>query len=140
MNFVSGTFKPATDLIDTVSTTEEERLELKNTLVGLQNEVTKKQIELISKQMDLEHELIDAKSCIISEEAKSQSWITRNWRPLCMLTFMILIVLQALGFVNLDEPFAHDFMNLVQLGLGGYVVGRSAEKAIPFITQTLQNK
>jgi len=140
MNFVSGTFKPAAELVDNVSTTEEERLELKNSLIGLQNEVTKKQIELVSKQMDLEHQLVSAKSEIITAEAKSKSWRTRNWRPLTMLTFVALIVLRALGLIELSESFSHDFMNLVQLGLGGYVVGRSAEKAVPFITKSLQSR
>lgn len=58
MNFASGIFKPAAELVDNVSTTDEERLELKNVLTGLENEVTKKQI--------------------ISDEAKSQSWIARS--------------------------------------------------------------
>ncbi len=140
MNFVSGVMKPAAELVDNVSTTEEERLELKNVLVDLQNEVTKKQIELVSKQMDLERQLIDAKSSIITEEAKSGSWVTRSWCPLTMLIFVAIIVLQALGVVRLEEEFSHDFMVLVQLGLGGYVAGRSAEKAIPSIANALKKK
>lgn len=140
MNFVSGVFKPAAKLVDDVHTSEEERLTLKNALVDLQNEVTKKQIELVSKQMDLERQLLDARSSIITQEAKSSSWITRSWRPITMLIFVGLVVLQALGVITLEEKFAHDFMVLVQIGLGGYVVGRSAEKAIPSIAKSLRSK
>ena len=140
MNFVSGIFEPAAKLVDEVHTSEEERLKLKNALIELQNEVTKKQIDLVSKQMDLERQLLDAKSSIITEEAKSGSWITRSWRPITMLTFVGLVVLHALEVITLEGQFSHDFMRLVQIGLGGYVVGRSAEKAIPSIAKSLQNK
>lgn len=73
MDFVTGIFKPATDLIDNVHTSEEEKLELKNVLVTLQNEVTTKQIDLLSKQMDLEKQLLDAQVSIINTEARSDS-------------------------------------------------------------------
>ena len=139
-SFISNIFKPAADLIDNVHTSEEERLTLKNALVELQSEVTKKQIELVSKQMDLERQLLDSKSNIIMSEAKSESWITRSWRPITMLTFLILVVLNSLGLITLEEQFSHDFMMLVQIGLGGYVVGRSAEKAIPSIVKSLGSK
>ena len=139
-SFSSNIFKPAADLIDNVHTSEEERLTLKSALVELQSEVTKKQIELVSKQMDLERQLLDSKSNIIMSEAKSESWITRSWRPITMLTFLILVVLNSLGLITLEEQFSHDFMMLVQIGLGGYVVGRSAEKAIPSIVKSLGSK
>lgn len=140
MDFVSGIFKPAADLIDNVHTSEEEKLELKNVLVKLQNEVTTKQIELLSKQMDLEKQLLDAQSSIINAESKSESWMARSWRPITMLTFLVLIVLHALGVIKLETEFAESFMTLVQIGLGGYVVGRSAEKAAPAIAKAIAGK
>ncbi|MCJ8349070.1 3TM-type holin [Moritella sp.] len=140
MDFVSRTFKPAADLIDNIHTSEEEKLKLKNVLVELQNEVTKKHIELVSKQMDLERTLLDAQSSIIQKEASSGSWITRSWRPITMLCFLAIVILNALGIITLEEKFAHDFMQLVEIGLGGYVIGRSAEKVIPSITKALGSK
>lgn len=136
--FISGIFKPAADLIDKVHTSEAEKLELRNTLVKLQNEVTTKQPDLLSKQMDLEKQLLDAQSAIITTETKSESWITRSWRPITMLTFLILIVLYSLGVVKLQADFADKFMTLVQIGLGGYVVGRSAEKAVPALAEAMK--
>lgn len=140
MDFVSGIFKPAADLIDNIHTSEEERLALKNTLVSLKNEVTKGQIALLSKQMDLEKQLLDAQTSIITSESKSESWVARNWRPITMLTFLTVIVLHSLGYIHLEEKFAEKFMTLVQIGLGGYVVGRSAEKAAPHIAKAIANK
>lgn len=140
MDFVSGIFKPAADLIDDVNTSEEEKLELRNVLVKLQNEVTTKQIELLSKQMDLEKQLLEAQSSVINTEAKSDSWISRSWRPISMLTFLVIIVLHSLGLVELQPEFADSFMTLVQIGLGGYVVGRSAEKVAPSLAAAIGKK
>lgn len=140
IDFVSGIFKPASDLIDQVHTSEEEKLKLRNTLVELQNEVTTRQLELIGKQMDLEQQILEAKTSMMTAEAQSDSWLARSWRPITMLTFLSLIVLYALGLITLEARFAEDFMLLVQIGLGGYVVGRSAEKALPSLARSLANR
>lgn len=140
MDFVSGIFKPAADLIDNVHTSEEEKLELKNVLVTLQNEVTTKQIDLLSKQMDLEKQLLDAQASIINTEAKSESWIVKSWRPITMLTFLAIIVLHSLSLIDLRPDFSEQFMTLVQIGLGGYVVGRSAEKVAPAVAAAIGKK
>ena len=130
IDFVSGIFKPASDLIDEVHTSEEEKLKLRNTLVELQNEVTTRQLELIGKQMDLEQQILEAKTSMMTAEAQSDSWLARSWRPITMLTFLSLIVLYALGLITLEARFA----------LGGYVVGRSAEKALPSLARSLANR
>lgn len=140
IDFVSGIFKPASDLIDEVHTSEEEKLKLRNTLVELQNEVTTRQLELIGKQMDLEQQILEAKTSMMTAEAQSDSWLARSWRPITMLTFLSLIVLYALGLITLEARFAEDFMLLVQIGLGGYVVGRSAEKALPSLARSLAKR
>jgi len=45
-----------------------------------------------------------------------------------MLTFLVLVVLDA--FAVLPNPIAEDMWDLLKIGLGGYVVGRSAEKIV----------
>jgi len=67
-------------------------------------------------------------------EAQGGSWLQRSWRPITMLTFLVLVVTDALGLL----PFrlAGEAWTLLQLGLGGYVVGRSGEK----IMKELRNK
>ena len=138
--YISDIFKPAADLIDELHTSDEERLKLRNILVRLQNEITTKQLELLGKQMDLEKQLLEAQTSIISAEAKSDSWLARNWRPITTLTFVVLIVFNATGLITLQDPFASDFMSLVQIAIGGYVAGRSAEKAAPALVKALGTK
>ena len=67
---------------------------------------------------------------VIIAEAEGESLLLRNWRPIVMIWFSILIGSYWFGFVPVNLPIqAIDGMfNLVQIGLGGYVIGRSGEK------------
>ncbi|WP_413662500.1 3TM-type holin [Microbulbifer sp. CNSA002] len=84
--------------------------------------------QLIS--MDLEE--LKAATKVITAEASGESWLQRNWRPVTMLTFVGLIVFHWLGWTapNLSEDQTLALLEIVKIGLGGYVVGRSAEKAM----------
>lgn len=66
---------------------------------------------------------------VIIAEAQSDSWLTRSWRPITMLTFVSLIVAHWMGWSqpNLSEAQLLSLFDLVKIGLGGYVIGRSAE-------------
>ena len=50
INLISGIFEPAAKLIDSVHTSTEEKLEIKNKLVTIQNEMTAKIIDQPSIQ------------------------------------------------------------------------------------------
>lgn len=119
LNFISSIFEPAAKLIDELHTSEEEKL-------VMQKEIKKVENELLTKVIDYETQLLDSKAKIITAEATGQSWIQRNWRPITMLTFLVLVVLDSFGV--LASPLAPEAWTLLQIGLGGYVVGRSAEK------------
>ena len=83
-------------------------------------------------------EQIQAQAKIITAEAKSESWIARNWRPVIMLLFGVIIANNYILYPWFSELFDLDVMmpvpvemwGLLKLGLGGYVVGRSVEKGI----------
>jgi hypothetical protein len=74
-----------------------------------------------------------ARAGIVNTEAASDHWLAANWRPLLMLTFGALIVARWFGWAapNLSEAEYLQLWSIVELGLGGYVIGRSAEKIIP---------
>jgi hypothetical protein len=119
MDFIGGIFKPAADLIDNVHTSTEEKLSMQNALEKIRNEMT-------SKVLDLDAQLLASKTAIITAEANGQGILQRNWRPVTMLTFLFLVVCDSFGLLAFrlaDEAWA-----LLQIGLGGYVVGRSVEK------------
>ncbi len=85
--------------------------------------------ELTTKVLDYESKLMGAQSSIIKAEATGHSWLQRNWRPITMITFLALVVLDSFGLLKFR--LAEEAWLLLQIGLGGYVVGRSAEKIIP---------
>jgi hypothetical protein len=132
-DFLTAAIKPVTDLIDNLSTSDKERGELKNQMISLENQMQ-------SKLLDYETKLLDAQSSIITAEAKGESWIQRNWRPLTMLTFTALIVSRWMGFSapNITPDLEMELFSIVKLGLGGYVIGRSLEKAGPAIAGALK--
>jgi hypothetical protein len=75
---------------------------------------------------------------VVLAEAQGQSWLQRNWRPLLMLTCITIIANNYVLYpymraifgwgVALDLPEA--LWELLKIGVGGYVVGRSVEKGI----------
>lgn len=77
---------------------------------------------------------------IVKTEAASEHWLAANWRPLLMLTFGGLIVARWFGWAapNLSEAEYLKLWSIVELGIGGYVIGRSAEKVLPTIAQALK--
>ena len=85
-------------------------------------------------------EIIKAGAAIVQEEARSQSWLARSWRPITMLVFVGLITARWFGLAapNLSEAEYLALWDIVQLGLGGYVIGRSAEKIVPAIAEALK--
>jgi len=81
--------------------------------------------------------LVKAQAGIIMAEANGHSWLQRNWRPLLMLIFMVIIANNYIihPYVTLFTGGAHsvaldipeNMWALLKIGVGGYVVGRSGE-------------
>lgn len=83
---------------------------------------------------------LEARAGIVKTEAASEHWLAANWRPLLMLTFGALIVARWFGWAapNLTEAEYLKLWSIVELGIGGYVVGRSVEKVAPAIATALK--
>lgn len=121
LDLIAGIFKPAAELIDELHTSEEEKLQQQRRLLEIQAMV-------LDSSLQYEKEMMTSRAEIINSEAKSEHWITATWRPITMLTFLALAVGDSLGL--LQTPLRDEAWMLLQIGLGGYVVGRSAEKVI----------
>lgn len=81
-----------------------------------------------------------AQAGIVQAEAASSHWLAANWRPLLMITFGALIVARWFGWAapNLSEAEYLKLWDIVELGLGGYVVGRTVEKIAPGVVGALK--
>ena len=118
-------FTPINRIIDDLHTSEEERAARRAEAAKLQNEA-------LALALALERERLAAQAGLVAAEAGGASWLQRNWRPITMLSFLGLVVADAFGL--LAFRLADQAWLLLQIGLGGYVVGRSVEKISPQIT------
>jgi hypothetical protein len=92
--------------------------------------------QLLASSAELER----AAGEIVLAEARSEHFLAACWRPILMLTFGALIVARWLGYSapGISEAEVLKLWDIVQLGLGGYVIGRSAEKIAPQIAAALK--
>lgn len=127
--FLKAAIGPVTKLIDDIHTSDEER-------ESLRLEFYRLQFGIFEQVMTYEKQLLEAQSNIITAEAQGQSWLQRSWRPITMLVFLGLVVADSFGW--LSNPLASEAWTLLQIGLGGYVVGRSMEKITPKIADAVR--
>lgn len=124
-----GVLKSVGDIADSLFTSDKERLDAENELhrIGLGYAT----IEAETKKVAAE---------VIKVEAGSDSWLAANWRPMVMVTFAGLIVARWFGWAapNLSEAEYLKLWDIVEFGLGGYVVGRSAEKIASTVGEALK--
>lgn len=118
-------------------------------LAPILGDVLKRVIPDSDKQIDIEREVklallehtdsIEAvRGKIVLEEARSTSWLTSTWRPLLMMVMVTIIAMNYLFFPILQMVFGvevalelpAELWNLLTIGVGGYIVGRSGEKMV----------
>jgi len=92
--------------------------------------------------IDYESKLLESKSTIVQNETKGESWLQRNWRPMLMCICMfivfnnyVLVPYFGIPVTVLDEHI----WNMMNLGIGGYVAGRSLEKITENLGPVLAN-
>ena len=77
-----------------------------------------------------------AASKIILAEAQSGSWLTNSWRPalmwICIIVifnnFIVMPFANAIFGTSLILEIPDPMWNLLTIGIGGYIAGRSGEK------------
>lgn len=96
----------------------------------------KAKAEMMTIIANADAEAYKAKGKIIEAEAKGESWMQRNWRPLLMMTFIAIIInnyilmpyLAMFGVLTPKLALPPEMWTLLTVGVGGYIVGRSGEK------------
>ncbi len=107
--------------IDKIVTNKEEKLTLRN--------------ELTKTLMDFNTTIVNAQKEVILAEATGNK-LQRIWRPLVMLTFAAVVVLAVFMDVKLNDV-PDQFWNLLKIGIGGYVAGRTLEKTTDIATSNM---
>ncbi|MTI29849.1 3TM-type holin [Xanthovirga aplysinae] len=116
-------------IIDNLTTSVDEKSNAKN--------------ELTSIVMTSLTNIQNAQKEIILSET-SGNWLQRSWRPIVMLSFAFIVVysffLQPAFFPNaiiVKDSLPDHFWTLLEIGIGGYVVGRSVEKVATTVTKNV---
>ena len=111
----------ASGLIDGLTTTDSEKATAKEKL----SEIV---FSALDKLQTMQKEVILAEA--------SGNWLQRSWRPIVMLAFSAIVILGAF----IEIPYLSDdseFWALLKIGMGGYVIGRSAEKIGENVTKNI---
>lgn len=73
---------------------------------------------------------------IITAEANSEHWLVAAWRPITMLVFVVIIAnnyilapyIDLFFDTNVSLELPPQMWDLLKIGIGGYIVGRTGEK------------
>lgn len=90
----------------------------------------KMKLEMLKQVQEGKLKELEGSFDVVRTEGASEHWLVAAWRPITMLTFLAMIVAWWFGYTpeNVTEPLLLELFSLIKIGLGGYVVGRSAEK------------
>lgn len=102
------------------------------------DEANRLKSEIQSQLIESQDSLLKAQMQIILAEAQGESWAQRNWRPVLMLVIVAVIAnnyllapyLGAIFGVGLQLDLPERLWDLMTIGVGGYVTGRTVEKGI----------
>ena len=114
--------KEAGNIVDEVVTSKEEALTLKE---KLSDTIFESSIEVLNIQKE-----------IILAEANG-NWLQRSWRPIVMLLFAFLVGAYWFGFTNPEAALAMKIFDIIELGIGGMVIGRTVEKVASNVTKNI---
>lgn len=121
---VGSILNPVRDIIDEISTTDEERMKLQQRLDEIENEAKQDMYKHVQS-------ITNAQKEVLITEMKG-SFFQRNWRPHLMYVFMLILVnnFVAVTYIPGAEyiPFPNAFWGLMTLAVSGYIGGRSIEK------------
>ncbi len=102
------------------------------------NEAAKAKLALLELEQNGQLQEMVESSKIIQSEANSEHWIAATWRPITMLTFVVIIANNYILYPYLSLFWENapslalppQMWDLLKIGLGGYVVGRTVEKTV----------
>jgi hypothetical protein len=92
--------------------------------------------------INYESKILESQSQIVQSEAKGESWLQRNWRPMlmCICMFIIFSNYVLVPFFNIPPTVLDDHIwRLMEMGVTGYVAGRSLEKISENLGPVLYN-
>jgi hypothetical protein len=119
--------------VDDFHTSEEEKLQVKEKISVLENELTNKLIEVQKQELE-------SKTEILKTDAKSDNWLLESWRPITILSLVGIYVLiltnnyiiapaiaKYTDITSVQFSMPPDLGGIIKLILGTFTFGKSAE-------------
>ncbi|MBT1688903.1 3TM-type holin [Dawidia soli] len=88
-------------------------------------------LEMEGAYLAYEGKLLESQSKIVESETKGESWLQRNWRPSLMVMCMFIVFNNyvLVPYFGMPTTVLDDHIwLLIEMGVTGYVAGRSLEK------------
>ena len=128
MNLIGALAPKIFDILDQVITDKDEATRIKGALSA--------------KLIESNDTLTQAATSVVKAEVQGEGWLQRNWRTGLMVWFAFLLGMYWFGFIpsNMSEDTIQSLFDLIQIGVGGYVIGRSAEKVAERIAPALSGR
>ena len=103
-----------------------------------QAEIKQKLLDMEGKAAEADNQLRELQAKVLIAEIAGQSWLQQNWRPILMLTIVAIVAnnyifvpyMQLFGLPAMILDLPDKLWNLMTLGVGGYIAGRTGEKMI----------
>jgi len=118
---------PLKDLVDLATGVIGKFVADPNEKLALQQQILDANTALSAKALDLEAARVAAQAQIITAEATSSSWLEKDWRPLLMLFFAVVVGFAIFNSGHdlagrvIDPSYVSDAMTIVKIGVGGYI-------------------
>lgn len=134
-----GVLDGVSGILDHFITDPKDKLEAQLKLTQMGNDLT-------VAVNNADRDVAVAQASVVVAEAKSDSWLAANWRPITMLTFVFIIVWNFIVVPMLSAAFSSihivnipaDMWDLLSKGLQGYIYSRTAEKIAPGIIAAIK--
>lgn len=124
-DLISGIFKPASNLVDELHTSDDEKLAAHIKMMEVQSAA-------LQAALAHDRDIMATRARMLEAETASEHWLTANWRPVAMLAMVAMVGAYWFGLVDpadrIGERAVEQVLSIVQVGLGIYAAGRSAEK------------
>jgi uncharacterized membrane protein (DUF106 family) len=120
-SFIGDIFSPAVDLVDDLVVTDEERMALRNELASIQEKAQ-------AKILELEKAKVEALANVQVAEASSEHFLVASWRPITILSLLLIILLGIFNVVTITSEQLDSVMELFKLVFGVYGTSRGIEK------------
>lgn len=131
----------ARDTIDSIGTTID-KIDKSDEKLAMQLKYKQLMMDIESSYLEYENKLLDSRTQLMLAETRGDSFLQRNWRPALMVICMFIIFNNyvLVPYFNIPMAVLDDHIwNLIEMGVTGYVAGRSLEKITEKLGPVLQN-